>query len=79
MRTEKISLWRERIANKEANGLNLTNWCAQKQLTKHAYYYWKRKLKVWMLINQTHKKGLSQNSLDKLLSKKLICYSATAP
>lgn len=44
MKKENISLWRERIDNKKASGLRLTDWCVQNQLSKHAYYYWKRKI-----------------------------------
>lgn len=44
MKENKISLWRERIADKQASGLKLVDWCTQNQLTKHAYYYWKRKV-----------------------------------
>jgi hypothetical protein len=44
MKEECIFLWRERIANKEANGLKLNVWCAQNQVTTHSYYYWKRKI-----------------------------------
>lgn len=44
MKNEKISLWQRRIADKKSSGLKLEEWCAKNQLTKHAYYYWKRKL-----------------------------------
>lgn len=44
MKKENITLWRERIVNKETSGLKLTDWCVQNQLSKHAYYYWKRKI-----------------------------------
>lgn len=44
MKTEKIFLWQKRIADKDASGLKLDEWCVRNQLTKHAYYYWKRKI-----------------------------------
>ena len=44
MKNENISLWQQRIADKASSGLKLDEWCARNQLTKHAYYYWKRKL-----------------------------------
>lgn len=44
MKQEIISLWQERIADKKASGLKLKEWCAQNQLTTHAYYYWRRKI-----------------------------------
>jgi hypothetical protein len=44
MKNEKFSLWQKRIADKKSSGLKLDEWCAKNQLTKHAYYYWKRKL-----------------------------------
>lgn len=44
MKNEVHSLWQQRIADKKTSGLKLDEWCAKNQLTKHAYYYWKRKL-----------------------------------
>lgn len=44
MKNENISLWQRRIADKKSSGLKLDDWCSLNQLTKHAYYYWKRKL-----------------------------------
>lgn len=44
MKTDNITLWQKRIADKKASGMKLDEWCAQNQLTKHSYYYWKRKI-----------------------------------
>lgn len=44
MKIDKIALWQKRIADKKASRMKLDEWCAQNQLTKHAYYYWKRKI-----------------------------------
>lgn len=44
MKTDNISLWQRRIADKKSGGLKPDEWYVQNQLTKHAYYYWKRKL-----------------------------------
>lgn len=44
MKIDNISLWQKRIADKEASRMKLNEWCAQNQLTKHSYYYWKRKI-----------------------------------
>lgn len=44
MTTKNISLWRKRIADRKASSLKLDEWCVQNQLTKHAYYYWNRKI-----------------------------------
>jgi len=44
MKTDNISLWQKRIADKKASRMKLDEWCEKNQLTKHAYYYWKRKI-----------------------------------
>ena len=44
MNQKSLELWKQRIADRKGNGLNVTDWCEKNNLTKHAYYYywWKR-------------------------------------
>lgn len=45
MNQKSLELWKERIADKKSSGLNVTDWCEKKNLTKHAYYYWMKRVK----------------------------------
>lgn len=44
MNQKSLELWKERIADKKISGLNVTDWCEKKNLTKHAYYYWMKRV-----------------------------------
>lgn len=44
MNQKPLELWKQRIADKRASGLNVTDWCDRNNLTKHAYYYWKKRV-----------------------------------
>lgn len=46
MNNDKIALWEERIQEKQASGLSVEEWCQQKQLTKHSYYYWRKRIET---------------------------------
>ena len=46
MNHSKIALWEERIQEKQASGLSVEEWCQQNQLTKHSYYYWKKRIET---------------------------------
>ena len=46
MNNEKIALWEERIKEKQDSGLSVEEWCQQNQLTKHSYYYWKKRIET---------------------------------
>jgi len=41
METDKLALWKERIKEREGSGLTVEEWCADQQVTKYTYYYWK--------------------------------------
>lgn len=45
MNQNSLELWKERIADKKNSGLNVTDWCEKKNVTKHAYYYWMKRVK----------------------------------
>lgn len=45
MRTaESIVLWNKRIADREQSGLKVGDWCDKNNISRHAYYYWHRKV-----------------------------------
>ena len=46
MNQKPLELWKQRIADKKASGLNVTNWCGKNNLTKHTYYYWMKRVKA---------------------------------
>lgn len=46
MNQKSLELWKQRIADRKGSGLNVTDWCEKKNLTKHAYYYWRKRVEV---------------------------------
>ncbi|MEY8357392.1 hypothetical protein AALB39_29205 [Lachnospiraceae bacterium 54-53] len=44
MKTNDVILWKERFADRAASGLKVEDWCKRNGVTKHAYYYWHRKI-----------------------------------
>lgn len=46
MNQKSFELWKQRIADKNTSGLNVTDWCDKNNLTKHAYYYWLKRIKT---------------------------------
>lgn len=38
----KLAHWITLIREQSESGLTISDWCVQKGLSKHAYYYWKR-------------------------------------
>lgn len=45
MNQKSLELCKQRIADKKNSGLKVTDWCEKKNLTKHAYYYWMKRVK----------------------------------
>jgi len=45
MSADSITLWKQRIEGRKASGLKVDEWCNQNQISRHAYYYWYRKIK----------------------------------
>ncbi len=46
MNQKSLELWKHRIADKKTSGLNVTDWCEKNNLTKHAYYYWMKRIEA---------------------------------
>ena len=44
MNPKPLELWKQRISDRKASGLNVTDWCRKNNFTKHAYYYWMRRV-----------------------------------
>lgn len=44
-KTDSITLWKSRIKSRKLSGLKVNVWCEQNGISRHAYYYWHRKLK----------------------------------
>ena len=41
----KLEAWASRFAEQKASGLTVADWCQQNNISKHSYFYWKRRLK----------------------------------
>ncbi len=46
MNQKSLELWKQRIADRKGSGLNVTDWCEKNNLTKHAYYYWWKRVEA---------------------------------
>lgn len=46
MNQASLELWEKRIDDRKSSGLNVSEWCAKNNLTKHAYYYWKKRIEL---------------------------------
>jgi transposase-like protein len=42
MNLASLELWKNRIADQKASGLNVGDWCEKNNLSVHAYYYWRK-------------------------------------
>ena len=40
-----LNKWASRIANQQASGLTVAEWCRRNEVSRDSYFYWKRKLK----------------------------------
>lgn len=52
MNSEKVARWTERLQTRQTSGLTVEEWCMQNQVTKHTYYYWKRRIKRLQETNE---------------------------
>lgn len=41
---DKIELWEQRIFDCKSSGLKVDVWCNENDISRHAYYYWHRKI-----------------------------------
>ena len=48
MNQVSLETWRKRIADQKASGLKVTAWCEKNNLSKHAYYYWRKRTGIDM-------------------------------
>ncbi len=46
MNQKSLELWKQRIADRKGSGLSVTDWCEKNNLTKHAYYYWWKRVEA---------------------------------
>ena len=44
MESEKFLLWKQRLEDIKQSNLSVDEWCTKNQVSKHAYYYWRRKI-----------------------------------
>ena len=44
MESEKFLLWKQRLEEIKQSDLTVDEWCNQNQISKHAYYYWRKKI-----------------------------------
>ena len=44
MESEKFLLWKQRLEDIKQSDLTVDEWCQQNQSSKHAYYYWRKKI-----------------------------------
>lgn len=44
MNQTSLKLWRKRITDQRASCLKVTEWCEKNNLSKHAYYYWRKRI-----------------------------------
>ena len=48
----KMNAWAESIRDQQESTLSVEEWCQQHQVTKHQFYYWKKKLKDQFVESQ---------------------------
>lgn len=46
MNQASLELWKKRVDDRKTSGLNVSDWCEKNHLTKHAYYYWKKRIEL---------------------------------
>lgn len=44
MESEKFLLWKQRLEEIKQSDLTVDEWCNRNQVSKYAYYYWRRKI-----------------------------------
>lgn len=53
MESEKFLLWKQRLEDIKQSDLTVDEWCKQNKISKHAYYYWRRKILDSMTDDKT--------------------------
>lgn len=41
---DSLSLWKQRIEEQKNSGMGIREWCESRNLSKDAYYYWRKKI-----------------------------------
>lgn len=54
---ELAEIWEQRIKEQDASGLNIAAWCREHTVSRHQYFYWRKKLGYHGPV----KSGSSQN------------------
>lgn len=44
MESEKFLLWKQRLEDIKQSDLTVNEWCTKNQVSKYAYYYWRKKI-----------------------------------
>ena len=47
MNQASLELWEKSIDGRKSSGLNVNDWCEKNNLTKHAYYYLKKRIELF--------------------------------
>ena len=83
MESEKFLLWKQRLEEIKQSDLTVDEWCKQNQISKHAYYYWRKKIldsmpndKTTCFAEVTHLMEISKDSskeVDGLVINNKYC------
>lgn len=85
---ESLSLWKQRLEEQKNSGMGIREWCESKQLSKDAYYYWRKKIQKeascamdrGVFVKLPVSMGVSSGTRDGLtLSWKEFTLSVTNP
>ncbi|OXS27204.1 MAG: hypothetical protein BI182_04055 [Acetobacterium sp. MES1] len=63
MDESKRQLWEERFEEQATSGMTVDTWCAEKQISKHTFYYWKQR------IQKEKMEGNDKNTASPLFAK----------
>ncbi|WP_394522700.1 IS66 family insertion sequence element accessory protein TnpA [Lacrimispora sp. JR3] len=75
----RLSEWTRIIKDRCQSGLNVNEYCEQHQLSRHAYYYWLRKVKEAALIHNSFVElpTLQEKTVPVSISENLSTYQMT--
>ncbi len=71
MESEKFLLWKQRLEEIKQSDLTVGEWCSQNGVSKHAYYYWRKK--ILDSINDDNKKSGTVNRVSRTIPKRYHC------
>jgi transposase-like protein len=75
----RLSEWTRIIKDRCQSGLKVDEYCEQHQLSRHAYYYWLRKVKEAALIHNSFVElpALPEKTVPVTISENLSTYQMT--